>query len=51
MSLSTLDMSRRLFLSNELTTLFHNKDLENKEVVIQYITQQLQQLEIKGQTY
>jgi|SaaInl74LU_5_DNA_1037368.scaffolds.fasta_scaffold00197_9 hypothetical protein len=51
MSLSTLEMSRRLFLSNELTTLLYNKDLENKEVVVQYITQELKQLEIKGQTY
>ena len=46
MALSSLEMSRYFFLNNELSKLInHNQTLENKEVIVEYITQELQDLE------
>lgn len=45
MALSSLEMSRYYFLNSELSKLNYNETLENKEVIVEYITQELQDLE------
>ena len=52
MALSTLDMSRYAFLENELQMLNCQKQtLENKNLIAEYITFQIEELKIKKQKY
>ena len=51
MALSSLEMSRYYFLNNELSKLNHDQKLENKEVIVEYITQELQDLESRKRKF
>lgn len=49
MTLSCLEMSRYLILNNELQRISNDNTLKNKEIIAEYVSQELKELEHKKQ--